>query len=65
MLQSFKLLKMNAVYPVADENRLSDKKGHILPDLILLKDGATVKDLANEIHTGLSKGLVTCKGFEI
>ena len=57
----FKLLKMNAVYPVADENRLSDKKGHILPDLILLKDGATVKDLANEIHTGLSKGLLHAK----
>ena len=57
----FKLLKMNAVYPVADENTLSDKKGNILPDLILLKDGATVKDLANEIHTGLSKGLLHAK----
>ena len=57
----FKLLKMNAVYPVANENTLSDKKGNILPDLILLKDGATVKDLANEIHTGLSKGLLHAK----
>ena len=57
----FKLLKMNAVYPVADETNLSDKKGHVLPDLILLKDGATVKDLANEIHTGLSKGLLHAK----
>mgnify|MGYP001178621677 CR=1 FL=1 len=57
----FKLLKMNAVYPVADETKLSDKKGNILPDLILLKDGATVKDLANEIHTGLSKGLLHAK----
>ena len=57
----FKLLKMNAVYPVADEGKLSDKKGHVLPDLILLKDGATVKDLANEIHTGLSKGLLHAK----
>ena len=57
----FKLLKMNAVYPVAIEDTLSDKKGHILPDLILLKAGATVKDLANEIHTGLSKGLLHAK----
>jgi len=57
----FKLLKMNAVYPVANENKLSDKKGNILPDLILLKNGATVKDLANEIHTGLSKGLLHAK----
>ena len=45
----------------ADEGKLSDKKGHVLPDLILLKDGATVKDLANEIHTGLSKGLLHAK----
>ena len=57
----FKLLKMNAVYPVANESTLSDKNGRILPDLFLLKDGATVKDLANEIHTGLSKGLLHAK----
>ena len=31
----FKLLKMNSVYPVANEKTLSDKKGRILPDLIL------------------------------
>ena len=57
----FKLLKMNAVYPVTNEETLTDKKGRILPDLILLKDGATVKDLANEIHTTLSKGLLYAK----
>ena len=54
----FKLLKMNAVYPVANEETFSDKKGRVLPDLILVKEGATIKDLANEIHTGLSKGLL-------
>ena len=54
----FKLLKMNSIYPVADEKNLSDKKGRILPDLILLKDGATIKDLAKEIHTDLTKGLL-------
>ena len=57
----FKLLKMNAIYPVADEEKLSDKKGNILPDLILLKDGATVADLAKEIHTNLTKGLLYAK----
>ena len=57
----FKLLKMNAVYPVANEDTLADKKGRVLPDLILLKDGATVKDLANEIHTTLAKGLLYAK----
>lgn len=57
----FKLLKMNSVYPVADEEKLSDKKGRVLPDLILLKDGATVNDLAKEIHTDLTKGLLYAK----
>ena len=54
----FKLLKMNSIYPVADEKNMSDKKGRILPDLILLKDGATINDLAKEIHSDLTKGLL-------
>jgi len=57
----FKLLKMNAIYPVADEEHLSDKKGNVLPDLILLKDGATVADLAKEIHSDLTRGLLYAK----
>lgn len=54
----FKLLKMNSIYPVADDVKLADKKGRILPDLILLKDGATINDLAKEIHSDLTKGLL-------
>lgn len=54
----FKLLKMNSVYPVADEKNLADKQGRVLPDLILLKDGSTISDLAKEIHTDLAKGLL-------
>ena len=54
----FKLLKMNSIYPVADEANMADKTGRILPDLILLKDGATISDLAKEIHTDLTKGLL-------
>ena len=54
----FKLLKMNSIYPVADEKNMADKKGRILPDLILLKDGATISDLAREIHSDLTKGLL-------
>ena len=57
----FKLLKMNSIYPVADEKNLSDKKGRVLPDLILLKDGATISDLAKEIHSDLTKGLLYAK----
>ena len=54
----FKLLKMNTIYPVADEKNLADSKGRVLPDLILLKDGTTIGDLAKEIHTDLTKGLL-------
>ncbi|MGC1426803.1 MAG: YchF-related putative GTPase [Nitrosotalea sp.] len=57
----FKLLKMNSIYPVANPENFSDKKGHILPDLLLLKDGATVEDLAKEVHTDLTKGLLYAK----
>jgi len=57
----FKLLKMNSIYPVATPENLSDKKGRILPDLILLKDGSTVIDLAKEIHSDLIKGLLYAK----
>jgi len=57
----FKLLKMNSVYPVAMPEKLADKKGRILPDLILLKDGATIEDLAKEIHSDLTKGLLYAK----
>ncbi len=57
----FKLLKMNSIYPVAIPEKLSDKKGRVLPDLILMKDGSTVEDLAKEIHTDLTKGLLYAK----
>jgi len=57
----FKLLKMNSIYPVGIPKKLSDKKGRVLPDLILLKDGSTVVDLAKEIHSDLTKGLLYAK----
>ena len=54
----FKLLRMNAVYPVADANKLTDRSGNILPDIYLMKSGSTVEDLAKEIHSDLAKGLL-------
>jgi len=57
----FKLLKMNSIYPVAIPEKLADKKGRILPDLILMKDGSTIEDLAKEIHSDLTKGLLYAK----
>ncbi len=54
----FKLLKMNAVYPVADASKLTDKHGNVLPDIYLLPTGSTIEDLAKQIHSELAKGLL-------
>lgn len=54
----FKLLRMNTVYPVYDPEKLTDKKGNVLPDVYLLPSGATIADLARAVHTELAKGLL-------
>lgn len=56
----FKLLKMNCIYPVANED-MTDGHGNVLPDLMLMRDGGTVMDLAREIHTDLVRGLLYAK----
>jgi ribosome-binding ATPase YchF (GTP1/OBG family) len=54
----FKLLNMIVAYPVEDENKFMDKKGNVLPDAYLVKNGSTAKDLAAVIHGDLAKGFL-------
>jgi hypothetical protein len=54
----FKLLGMNVVYPVEDEDKFSDRKGNVLPDAFLIPYNASVSDLAAEIHTDLAKSMI-------
>ena len=54
----FKVLRMNMVYPVADETRLADTHGNVLPDVFLMPPGSTPLDLAGEIHTRLVENYV-------
>ncbi len=54
----FKLLGLNAVYPVEDPKNLADKKGNILPDTFLIPSGQTAHDLAREIHTDLASKML-------
>jgi ribosome-binding ATPase YchF (GTP1/OBG family) len=54
----FKLLRVVAVYPVEDEFKLADKKGNILPDVRLLREGSTAKHLAETVHADLAKGFL-------
>lgn len=51
----FDVLGMIAVYPVADEKRLTDTEGKVLPDVYLLPRDATVLDLARAIHSEIAQ----------
>ena len=51
----FDVLGMIAVYPVADEKRLTDTEGRVLPDVYLIPKDATVLDLARAIHSEIAE----------
>lgn len=46
------------VYPVENETRLSNKKGHVLPDAHLVPKGTTAIGLAAAVHTDLAKNFI-------
>jgi len=54
----FDLLRYVAVFPVADEYKLSDHKGRVLPEVYLMKHGSTPRDLAYTIHTELGEKFI-------
>ncbi len=51
----FGLLQAIVVYPVEDENKLSDKAGVVLPDAFVMKGGSNALDLARTVHTELAE----------
>jgi ribosome-binding ATPase YchF (GTP1/OBG family) len=53
-----KLLKGIVVYPVEDESKLTDKKGNILPDARIMRQGDTALDLAFAIHSELGSSFL-------
>jgi ribosome-binding ATPase len=54
----FTLLKAIVVFPVEDENKLTDKSGNVLPDAFVLKGGSTALDLARTVHSALAAGFL-------
>jgi ribosome-binding ATPase YchF (GTP1/OBG family) len=54
----FKLLNMNCVYPVEDQVKFSDKKGNVLPDVILAPYNATLSDVAAHVHSELAQTMI-------
>ncbi|MBI2545365.1 MAG: redox-regulated ATPase YchF [Candidatus Aenigmarchaeota archaeon] len=55
----FDILNYIAVYPVADANKLTDKDGNKLPDVILVPNGTTMKEFAFKVHTELGNKFIT------
>ena len=54
----FDLLRLIPVYPVEDENKLSDKSGNVLPDVFLMPEGSTALDLAFKVHTEIGEKFI-------
>lgn len=53
-----RLLDGIVVYPVEDETKFSDKKGNVLPDARIMREGDTAKNLAYKIHTDLGNSFL-------
>jgi len=56
--EAVNMLDLIVVYPVEDENHLTDKEGRILPDAHLMKRGSTAKDLAYKVHSDLGDNFI-------
>ncbi len=54
----FKLLNMIVVYPVEDIEKLTDRKGNVLPDAYLVPYGTTARQLAYLIHTEIGETFI-------
>jgi len=57
-LAFFNLLRMVAVYPVEDVEKLSDHSGKVLPDVYLTPYGTTAKQFAYSIHSDLGESFI-------
>ena len=60
----FDLLGMIVVYPVANINKLADKKGNVLPDAYLVKAGTTLKEFAAKVHTTMAEHFIGGIGLD-
>ncbi|MDR0778407.1 MAG: redox-regulated ATPase YchF [Methanomassiliicoccaceae archaeon] len=50
---AFGTLDLITVYPVEDENKLTDHFGRVLPDALLMPRGSTAREMAYKVHTDL------------
>ncbi|MFX1511262.1 MAG: redox-regulated ATPase YchF [Promethearchaeota archaeon] len=52
------ILDLKVVFPVADVSKLADNDGRVLPEAILMPQGSTPLNLAEEIHADLAKKFI-------
>ncbi len=60
----FDVMKAKVVFTVEDENKMSDKRGNVLPDAYIVPKDANPKDVASIVHTEIAKrykGAIDCR----
>lgn len=60
----FSLLEHIVAYPVANVNKLTDKKGNVLPDALLVPRGTSLKEFAAKVHTEMADKFIGGIDFE-
>ncbi|MFO7618517.1 MAG: TGS domain-containing protein, partial [Thermoplasmata archaeon] len=54
----YDMLDLIPVYPVEDENKLTNKEGLVLPDCHLMPNGSNARELAYRVHTDLGDNFI-------
>ena len=54
----YDMLGLIPVYPVEDENKLTNKEGLVLPDAHLMPNGSNARELAYKVHTDLGNNFI-------
>ena len=54
----FDRLRRMVVYPVEDESHWTDGRGRVLPDVLLVPEGTTARQLAYRVHTDLGEQFI-------
>jgi hypothetical protein len=60
----FSVMNYIVVYPVANLNKMTDKKGNVLPDALLVPRGTSLKDFAAKVHTAMADKFIGGIDFE-
>ncbi|NIO23283.1 MAG: redox-regulated ATPase YchF [Candidatus Aenigmarchaeota archaeon] len=60
----FDLLDYIVAYPVANINKLTDSKGNVLPDAILVPKGTNLREFAGKVHTEMADKFIGGVDFQ-